>query len=137
MTHSPRLPPAEVIRWAKGVLGSRVPAPLLAHLDAQPTALPDGEAHQEPPTAAPAMPSADAPQGTEVKRVVLLDMSERWPTVASDIQHAKENGLDAAAKAPGRGMWFKEAALDWAERRGKLRAENSSLANNSSVFRLR
>lgn len=137
MTHSPKLTPAEAIQWGKEVLGAKAPAPLLAYLEARPAALMTEEAHQEPPTAVPARPAADEPRGTEVKRVVLLSMSERWPTVASDIQHAKENGLSAAAKAPGRSMWFKEAALDWAEKRGKLRPEKSSLANNSSVFRMR
>lgn len=71
---------------------------------------------------------------TKVKRSVLLAMSDRWETVASDFQHAKENGLDEAAKAPEHGMWFLEAALDWAKRHGKLRSEPSSASSKSSVF---
>jgi hypothetical protein len=107
-------------------------------VDASP-ALPVNEAPQAQSTTpiSTAKPPTDELRGNEVKRVVLLAMAERWPTVASDIQHAKENGLRAAAKAPGRGMWLQEEALEWAERRGKLRPEAQSLASKSSVFRIR
>ena len=118
MTQSSKLTPTEVIRWAKGVMGPKVPAPLLAYLDWQPALPLPEEAQQEPPAAATATPPADELRKTKVKRSVLLDMSDRWRTVVSDFQHAKENGLDEAANAPSRSMWWQEAALDWAARHG-------------------
>lgn len=136
MTHSPRLTPAEVIRWAKGAIDQSVPAPLLAYLERQSTLLPPAEPEPEPLAPAPATATPDELRKTKVKRAVLLDMSDRWRTVASDFQHAKENGLDEAAKAPERSMWWQEAALDWAARHGKLRQEPSSAPLRSSVFRM-
>lgn len=136
LTYASKLTPTEVIRWAKGVMGPKVPAPLLAYLDGQPALPPPKEAQQEPQAAATATPTADELRKTKVKRSVLLDMSDRWRTVVSDFQHAKENGLDEAAKAPERSMWWQEAALDWAARHGKLRSEPSSTPLKSSVFRL-
>lgn len=136
MTHSPRLTPAEVIRWAKGAIGQSVPAPLLAYLEQQPALLPPAEPAPEPSEPAPATAAPDELRKTKVKRAVLLDMSDRWRTVVSDFQHAKENGLDEAAKAPERSMWWQEAALDWAARHGKLRPEPSTTPIKSSVFRM-
>lgn len=136
MTNSPRLTPAEVIRWAKGAIGQNVPAPLLAYLEQKPALLPPAEPAPEPSAPVPATAAPDELRKTKVKRSVLLDMSDRWRTVVSDFQHAKENGLDEAAKAPERSMWWQEAALDWAARHGKLRPEPSSAPLKSSVFRM-
>ena len=136
MTHSPRLTPAEVIRWAKVAVGQSVPAPLLAYLEQQPALLPPAELAPEPSEPAPATAAPDELRKTKVKRAVLLALSDRWKTVESDFQHAKENGLDAAAKAPGHGMWWKEAALDWASRHRELRPEPSSNQLKSSVFHM-
>lgn len=136
MTYSPRLTPAEVIRWAKGAIGQSVPAPLLAYLEQQPALLPPAEPTPEPSAPVPATAAPDELRKTKVKRAVLLAMSDRWESVVSDFQHAKENGLDKAAKAPEHGMWWKEAALDWASRYRELRPEPSSTPLKSSVFRL-
>lgn len=136
MTHSPRLTPAKVIRWAKGAIGQSVPAPLLAYLEQQSALLPPAEPAPEPSAPVPATTAPDELRKTKVKRAVLLAMSDRWKTVESDFQHAKENGLDAAAKAPGHGMWWREAALDWASRHRELRPEPSSTPLKSSVFHM-
>lgn len=120
MTHSPRLTPAEVIRWAKGVMGAKVPAPLVAYLDAQPAAQPPEEASHEPPAAAPATQPADELRKTKVKRAALMRLKNVWPTVANDLQHANRNGLAEAAKSTEFGLWWEEAALNWARVNGRL-----------------
>lgn len=120
MTHSPRLTPAEVIRWAKGVMGPQVPAPLLAYLDGQLALPPPEEARQEPPAAAPATQPADELRKTKVKRAALMRLKNVWPTVANDLQHANRNGLAEAAKSTEFGLWWEEAALHWARVNGRL-----------------
>ncbi len=132
MTHSPRLTPTEVIRWATGTIGQGVPAPLLAYLAQQPALPPPAE--PEPLAPDPATATPDELRKTKVKRAVLLAMSDRWKTVVSDFQHAKTNGLHEAAKAIDPTMWWKEAALDWAERHNKLRPTRATALRNSSVF---
>lgn len=135
MTHAAQLTPKEVIAWAQGVPGQVLPAPLLAYLAQLPQQPPaNAQSHEQP---ALPVPEADELRKTKVKRAALLAMSDRWPTVTSDFQHCKDNGLDAAAKAPEHGMWWKEAALDWASRHGKLTRESSPAALGSSIFRMR
>jgi len=55
------------------------------------------------------------------KRSALIrELSSKWPNIESDLRHAGENGLNAAAKLPEHGVWNLTAALNWAEERGKL-----------------
>lgn len=120
MTHSPRLTPVEVIRWAKGVMGAKVPAPLLAYLDGLPALPPPEKASQEPSAAAPATQPADELRKTKVKRAALMQLENVWPTVANDLQHANRNGLAEAAKSTDYALWWEEAALHWARINGRL-----------------
>lgn len=120
MTHSPRLTPVEVIRWAKGVMGPQVPTQLLAYLDGQPALPPTEEARQEPPAAAAATRPADELRKTKVKRAALMQLENVWPTVVNDLQHANRNGLAEAAKSTEFGLWWEEAALHWARVNGRL-----------------
>lgn len=138
MTHSSKLTPVEVIQWAKGILGNRVPAPLIEHLNAegaaigtQPVHIAIGEAESTPKGEI-----SGKLMRTQVKRAALIAMADIWSTVVSDFQHCKANGLDAAAKAPGHGMWWKEAALEWAANRGKLNKSPSAAALPHQVFRI-
>lgn len=57
-----------------------------------------------------------------------------WPTIEADFNHASENGLSSAAKAPGHGNWFETAALAWAKQRGKITEPNGAAPIVNSVF---
>jgi len=137
MTRSPRLTPAEAIQWGQSVLGDKLPAPLSDYLKGR------GANQQLTDGSAPHTNTAEPPQPlntlkkTPVKRGVLMALSDRWPTVESDFQHSKENGLYEAAKAPGHGMWWREAVLDWAERHGKLSATPLTSVPSNSIFNFR
>lgn len=79
------------------------------------------------PAPAPAQLGAHT-DGPYLKRAALIRLYEReWRTIESDIRHANENGLTAAAKAPGHGMWDETLALAWARERGKLKRMPASL----------
>jgi len=120
MTHSERLTPVEVIRWAKGVMGPQVPAPLLAYLDGQPALSPPEEARQESPATAPETTRTEELRKTKVKRAALMRLENIWPTVANDLQHANRNGLAKAAKSEDYSLWWEESALHWARLNGRL-----------------
>lgn len=67
--------------------------------------------------------SATAPRdrGWVLKRSALIKKHRcQWPTIERDFQDASTNQLSKEAKAPERGNWFEDAALKWAEQRGKL-----------------
>ena len=57
-----------------------------------------------------------------------------WPTIEADFNHASENGLSSAAKAPGHGNWFETAALAWAKQRWKITEPNGAAPIVNSVF---
>lgn len=57
-----------------------------------------------------------------------------WPTIEADFNHASENGLSSAAKAPGHGNCFETAALAWAKQRGKITEPNGAAPIVNSVF---
>lgn len=65
-----------------------------------------------------------------VKRAALRKLSDRWPTVENDLNHADRNGLREAAKAAEHGMWREEDALEWARREGKLLSGEANALHN-------
>lgn len=75
-------------------------------------------------------------EGLPLKRVALIQKhAKEWKTIEADLQHASENGLSKAAKAPPHGYWFEERALAWARQRGGIAAQSQSAPTNS-VFDL-
>ena len=109
--------PAEAAMCAAALNTIKLPpaiqALIPAAMEPEPTATVDDPA--------PAPPGAHN-DGPYLKRAALIRLYERdWRTIESDIRHANENGLTAAAKAPGHGMWDETLALAWARERGKLK----------------
>jgi hypothetical protein len=130
------LAPHDVAAWAQATLGDAIPKPMVALLpkEAEPAPLMETEA----PSVA-ATPTQDGPKKTLVSRAALLALAHMWPTVKNDLHHANRNGLQEAAKADGRNQWWKEAALDWAERKGRSRdqeAKGTPSSATSSIFRM-
>ncbi len=71
-------------------------------------------------------------KGWIMKKAALIDKhAKSWPTVKRDFQDASENGLSKAAKAPLHGGWYENAALNWAEQRGKRTSEKQQGPANS------
>jgi hypothetical protein len=130
------LAPHDVAAWAHTTLGNALPQPMAALLtrDAEPA-----PAQQEDTPSEAAIATQVELKKTLVSRAALLTLEHRGPTVDNDVHHAKRNGLQEAAKAEGRNQWWKEAALDWAERKGKCRnQEAKGVPPNAttSIFRM-
>lgn len=141
-------PPSEVIAWANS---KKLKLPVQFLGDAKQWAAP--VLSPEPPATPNSAPAIAAPgpvvadgvatnkaepvdKGWVMKKAALIDKNaQRWPTAKRDFQDASENGLSSAAKAPGHGEWFENAALKWAEQRGKLTSEKQQTPTNS-VFNL-
>jgi hypothetical protein len=133
MTRAKHLTPVEVAHWGHSMLGKRLPQPMAALLA---SALPAPVLAPAPVTVSVPVPvretAAESPDQTKepsrgqasesvlVKRKALTAMARIWPTVESDLRHAVENGLQAAAKASHHGMWKEKEALEWARQQGKL-----------------
>lgn len=132
MTASLRLTPLEAIRWGHSVLGKHLPQELLAYLDKHraPVTVPatdtDTDTDTDTGSTAPTDTNAKIETGpgplhrTKVKRAALLKLRDVWPSVEGDLSHSDRNGLREAAKAPEHGMWWEEAAMEWARARGCL-----------------
>lgn len=74
-------------------------------------------------------------EGWICKKAALIKANATtWPTIEADFNHASENGLSSAAKAPGHGNWFETAALAWAKQRGKITEPNGATPIVNSVF---
>jgi hypothetical protein len=135
MTASPNLKPRAVAQWGQRMLGAKLPKQLQALLDAPVTAAPAIADTQQQPTAG----TMDKPPSEPVlvRRKALTAMVNVWPTVESDLRHAGENGLQAAAKASQHGMWKEKEALEWARQNAK-RTDTAPAPNTpayrSSVF---
>jgi hypothetical protein len=69
------------------------------------------------------------------KRAFIAKYKDEWQTIDADFNHASENGLSKEAKAPLRGEWFEEAALKWADKKGKRQGDKNKTGPNS-VFAL-
>jgi hypothetical protein len=113
MTAAAKLDKQVVIDWGRTVLGDQMPAELsaLLHAVAQPTS---------------ATERADDGQAVTIVTVAKLkQLDKQWPTVKTDLERASRNGLSEAAKLPGKNKWWKERALDWADRQGKLKVDKS------------
>jgi hypothetical protein len=130
------LVPRDVATWAQATLGDAIPKPMAALLpkEAEPAPLVEAEAPSVAVT-----PTQDELQKTLVSRAALLALVHMWPTVENDLHHANRNGLQETAKADGRNQWWKEAALDWADRKGRIvnqAPKGPSLGATSSIFRI-
>lgn len=125
----PRLRPVDVLVWAHRTGAIVPPAHLVRSvsniLDRAKTA----QAQPSTPIAShkgEELPAPAASSTLPIKRAALVKKHERiWPSIESDLKHANENGLQAAAKGDGRGMWIETRALEWAEQRGKLTRSNA------------
>ena len=92
--------------------------------------------------AAPVVDAAQIEPTTAIKksgyvlrrRAAVKKHKDVWPTIEADFNHASENGLSNAAKAPPHGEWYETALLDWAAQRGKLVEPKKSLESVNSVF---
>lgn len=87
------------------------------------TQLIDEWAKQHEPDTEP-MPTGPAKIMT--RRGLVEAHKAKWPTIETDIQHASENGLNAA-KAGTRG-WDEGKALTWAQSRGKMKPDSGYTA---------
>lgn len=75
-------------------------------------------------------------EGHVLKRSALVKKYvATWPDIDSDLNHASENGLSAAAKATKHGDWFESAVLAWGDQKGKRATQQTPVATNS-VFNL-
>ncbi len=73
-------------------------------------------------------------KGWVMKKAALIDKhAHEWGTIKSDFHSSSENGLSKAAKAPGHGEWFVDAALNWADQRGKRTKEKQQALANSML----
>lgn len=80
------------------------------------------------------MPEPVQHEKAVVKRCALIERHiRRWPSIERDLRDGAENGLSAAARAESRGWWDEEAALRWAEARGKLEGAARTTAAASSL----
>jgi hypothetical protein len=131
MTRAKHLAPVEVAHWGQSVLCKRLPLPMAALLaNALPAPVPIPVTVSVPvpvrETAAEAPDQTKEPrrgqacESVQVKRKALTAMARIWPTVESDLRHAGDNGLQAAAKGSQHGMWKEKEALEWARQQGKL-----------------
>jgi hypothetical protein len=139
MTKAKHLTPLEVARWGHSVLGKHMPQPLaelLAKAPPEPVSVtvpipipvpvpvtvsvPVGETAAESPDQTKEPSRGQASESVLVKRKALTAMARIWPTVESDLRHAGDNGLQAAAKGSQHGMWKEKEALEWARQQGKL-----------------
>lgn len=66
------------------------------------------------------------------KKALKAKHQAQWLTFERDFQDASENGLSAAAKAPGHGYWYEERALIWAKQRGKY-AESNQIPSTANA----
>jgi hypothetical protein len=128
------LPPHDAAAWAHSTLGNALPQPMAALLsrDAEPE-----PAQQEDTPSEAATATQDELKKTRVNRAALLALAHMWPKVENDLHHAGRNGLQEAAKADGRNQWWKEAALDWADRKGRIinhGVKEPSLSAPTSIF---
>lgn len=58
-----------------------------------------------------------------VKKVGLIaELGHEWASIEADLKEAKDNGLHAARVPGQRGWYYVDAARQWAEARGKLKA---------------
>ena len=72
-------------------------------------------------------------EGYVFKKAALVKKhSASWPTIDADFNHASENGLSKAAKAPTHGDWYQSAALEWAAQRGKMTTPTEQHLVNSA-----
>lgn len=81
---------------------------------------------------------ASKPQAKVEKRkrgALINELSPRWPTIYRDLQDASRNELADAAKLGG-GYWDVDAALKWAEEKGKLKSP-SNAPQSSFVHRIK
>ena len=70
------------------------------------------------------------------KAALIRKHAAQWEKIDGDFHSASENGLSKAAKAPGHGVWFEAAALNWADQRGKLAKEKEQgSANFATVWK--
>ncbi len=130
------LAPHDVAAWAQATLGDAIPKPMAALLTkaAEPAPLVENEALSTATTA-----TQDELKKTLVSRAALVALAHMWPTVENDLHHANRNGLQEAAKADGRNQWWKEAALDWADRKGRSRNQargGPSVSAPTSIFNM-
>lgn len=70
------------------------------------------------------------------KAAAIKKYSDTWSTIRADFQHANENGLSKAAKAPLHGEWYETALLAWADSKGKRDASKPVNEVVNSVFNL-
>ena len=70
------------------------------------------------------------------KAAAIKKYSATWPTIVSDLNHANENGLTKAAKAPIHGEWYETGLRAWADSRGKRTVSKPEIEVVSSVFNL-
>lgn len=119
------LKPSAVVNWATRTAAVVVPEALRL-LPSPFAGAPVPVATQQHETEQPTVPAhADEP----VKKAELIRRHERdWPSIESDLQHAKENKLADAAKGRRHGMWHETAALEWARRNGKIKSSAAKAA---------
>lgn len=88
-------------------------------------ARPAPAAEQTPPPelvqAAPAM----QPRAM-VRRALIKEYRNEWPSIEDDLSEASRNGLDSA-KLPKHGMWDADKALAWAKSQGKLTKQRTGM----------
>lgn len=60
------------------------------------------------------------------KAALIKELKSDWPTIGADIDECSRNGLNVAKVKPPKRGWFKELALDWAKKNGKLLSINKS-----------
>lgn len=154
MTASSKLRPVDVVRWGATVLGSALPAPFAQLLEGQEPKAPaapsvTGTVSRTEPlpltdpvpvsiqeTERTAAAQRDAPpqashegQPLIVTRAALLALKPIWEDVENDLHHSARNGLALAAKAEGRNRWNRQAAIEWATSRGKIKPAAAQLAH--------
>jgi len=112
MTVAAKLEKLAVITWGQTVTGEDMPEALKALLHTA-----------APPTHTANHKQDDEPAKTIVTVAALRQLESRWPSVTTDLERASRNGLSQAAKLPGKNQWWKERAVDWADRHGKLKAD--------------
>lgn len=69
-----------------------------------------------------------AVQPRAMKRAALIaELLSAWPGIEDDLREASRNGL-GAAKLGQHGMWNPDVAMEWAESRGKLAQQRTSMS---------